>query len=128
LFIKTGVYTILFNLFLNFILIKYFGVIGAVSSTILSYMMLISLLFSYSRSINNIKWPIKKIMHGAVLIIIIISIFKLIKDYNQEYEIIIKFVLLLLFPMISIFTKLIGNKEINGLRYLWNIMVKKNIV
>ena len=127
LFIKTGFYTILFNLFLNFILIKHFGVIGAVSSTILSYTMLIFLLYSYSRIVNNIKWPIKKIMHGAVITIIIIGIFKVIKDYNLENEIIIKFVLLMLFPMISVFTKLISNKEINGLRYLWNTMVKKNI-
>ena len=66
-------------------------------------------------------------MHGAVLTIIIIGIFKVIKDYNLEDEIIIKFVLLMLFPMVSIITKLIGNKEINGLRYLWNTMVKKNI-
>ena len=87
--------------------------------------MLIFLLYSYSRSVNNIKWPIKKIMHGAVLTIIIIGIFKVIKDYNLEYEIVIKFFLLMLFPIISVFTKLIGNKEINGLRYLWNTMVKK---
>ena len=57
LFIKTGLLTISANLFLNFFLIKEYGVLGAVSSTIISYIILIFLLFIYSRGLNNIIWP-----------------------------------------------------------------------
>ena len=45
LFIKTGIYTIISNVLLNYILIKYFGIQGAVASTILSYLILVILLF-----------------------------------------------------------------------------------
>ena len=127
LFIKIGLLTILANLFLNFILIKEFGVLGAVSSTIISYIILIFLLFIYSRGLNNIIWPIKKIIHGTVLTILIISVFNIIKDFNFDYEIMIKFILLMSFPVLSILTKLIGSKEISGIKYLWKIMTEKII-
>tara|TARA_X000001036_G_scaffold21592_1_gene18103 strand:- start:1431 stop:2900 length:1470 start_codon:yes stop_codon:yes gene_type:complete len=127
LFIKTGLLTISANLFLNFFLIKEYGVLGAVSSTIISYIILIFLLFIYSRGLNNIIWPIKKIIHGTVLTILIISVFNIIKDYNFDYEIMIKFILLMSFPVLSILTKLIGSKEISGIKYLWKIMTAKII-
>ena len=125
LFIKTGIYTIFSNIFLNYILIKQFGIRGAVASTILSYLILVGLLLITSKSINVIKWPIKKILHGAFIAALVIIIFESIKDFSLNYNIIIiKFILLLLFPIISITTNLIGHKEINGLRSIWYSIVK----
>ena len=125
LFIKTGIYTIFSNIFLNYILIKHFGIRGAVASTILSYLILVGLLLITSKSINVIKWPIKKILHGAFIAALVIIIFESIKDFSLNYNIIIiKFILLLLFPIISITTNLIGHKEINGLRSIWYSIVK----
>jgi len=128
LFVKTGIYTIFSNIILNYILIKYFGIRGAVASTILSYLILVVLLLITSNSINEIRWPIKKILHGAFIAALLIIVFESIKDFTLNYEIIIKFILLVLFPIISIATKLIGYKEINGLRSIWYSMVKKSIV
>jgi O-antigen/teichoic acid export membrane protein len=125
LFIKTGIYTIISNIVLNYILIKNFGIQGAVASTILSYLILVVLLFFNSKSVNKIKWPIKKIFHGAFIALFLIITFESIKKINLDYEIIIKVLILILFPIISILTKLIGNKEINGLRFLWDTIFKK---
>ncbi|MBE76556.1 MAG: hypothetical protein CMG41_02325 [Candidatus Marinimicrobia bacterium] len=124
LFVKTGFYTIIFNIILNYFLIRQFGVIGAVASTILSYLILILLLLITSKSINQFSWPIKKILHGFCIAALLITVYLGIKDLTKEYDIFIKFILLLMFPITSIFTRLIGKKEINGLKYLWNSMVK----
>lgn len=126
LFVKTGIYTIISNIILNYILIKHFGIRGAVASTILSYLILVGLLLITSKSINVIKWPIKKIFHGIFIATLLIIIFESIKDFSLTNNniIIIKFILLLLFPIISISTNLIGQKEINGLRSIWYSIVK----
>jgi len=125
LFIKTGIYTIISNILLNYILIKYFGLQGAVASTILSYSILVILLFFSSKRVSKIKWPIKKIIHGASIASFLIITFDIIKKIDLDYEIAIKVFLLILFPIISVLTNLIGNKELNGLRSLWNSIVKK---
>jgi O-antigen/teichoic acid export membrane protein len=125
LFIKTGIYTIISNILLNYILIKHFGIQGAVASTILSYSILIILLFFSSKRVIKIKWPIKKIIHGASIASFLIIVFDIIKKIDLDYEIAIKVFLLILFPIISVLTNLIGNKELNGLRSLWGSIVKK---
>ena len=125
LFIKTGIYTIISNILLNYILIKYFGLQGAVASTILSYSILVILLFFSSKRVSKIKWPIKKIIHGAFIASFLIITFDIIKKIDLDYEIIIKVFLLILFPIISFLTNLIGNRELNGLRSLWNSFFKK---
>ena len=125
LFIKTGIYTIISNILLNYILIKHFGLQGAVASTILSYSILIILLFFSSKRVIKIKWPIKKIIHGASIASFLIIVFDIIKKIDLDYEIAIKVFLLILFPIISVLTNLIGNKEFNGLRSLWGSIVKK---
>ena len=123
LFVKTGIYTIISNIILNYMLIKHFGIRGAAASTILSYLILVGLLLITTKSINVIKWPIKKILHGVFIAALLIIIFESIKDFSLNY-IIIKFILLLLFPIISISTNLIGHKEINGLRSIWYSILK----
>ncbi len=125
LFIKTGIYTIISNLLLNYILIKNFSIQGAVASTILSYLILVILLFFSSKRVSKIKWPIKRIIHGASIAFFLIITFYILKKNDLDYEIIIKVFLLILFPIISFLTNLIGNRELNGLRSLWNSFFKK---
>ena len=125
LFIKTGIYTIISNLMLNFILIKHFSIKGAVVSTNLSYLILVILLFYSSKRVGKITLPIKRIIHGACIASFLIIIFYTTKKIDLGYEITIKFFLLTLFPIISILTNLIGSKELNGLRSLWNSFFKK---
>ena len=74
---------------------------------------------------SKIKWPIKRIIHGACIALFVIIIFHSIKKIDLGYEIIIKLFLLALFPIISLLTNLIGSKELDGLRSLWNSFFKK---
>ena len=125
LLIKAGIFTIIFNIILNYFLIKNFGVEGAVLSTILSNVILIILLLNSSKSINRFNWPIMKIIHGAIISGLLIIIFENIREITIDYSFLIKCLLLTAFPILSIFTNLIGQKEMNGVRYLWSSIFKK---
>ena len=125
LFVKIGFYTILVNIISNYFLIRDFGVEGAVASTILSYIILILLLLASSKNINQFDWPIKRIWHGALIVLLLIIVFQNIEHLIKDYEIIIKCIFLFMFPIISIITKLIGRKEINGLRFIWESIFRK---
>jgi len=125
LFVKIGFYTILVNIISNYFLIRDFGVEGAVASTILSYIILILLLLASSKNINQFNWPIKRIWHGALIALLLIIVFQNIEHLIKDYEIIIKCIFLFMFPIISIITKLIGRKEINGLRFIWESIFRK---
>ena len=125
LFIKIGIYTIASNILLNYYLIQYYGIQGAVASTILSYSILVILLFYSSKTVSKIKWPIKRIIHGFSIASLLIITFYIIKEINLDYESTIKIFLLASFPIISLMTNLIGKKELNGLRSLLNSFTKK---
>ena len=125
LLIKAGLFTIIFNIILNYFLIKNYGVEGAVLSTILSNVILIILLLNASSSINQFSWPIMKIIHGAIISGILIITFENIRGITIDYSFLTKCLLLIAFPILSVFTNLIGEKEMNGVRYLWSSILKK---
>ena len=113
------------NLILNFILIKSFGITGAVASTVLSYFVLVILLFLASKSIGNIKWPVKKFLHSSIIVIILILCSKSIGELNLHYNLLIDALILILFPIVSILTKLIGKKELQGLKNILKTIFNK---
>ncbi len=125
LFIKIGIYSMISNLILNFILIKSFGITGAVASTVLSYFVLVILLFLASKSIGNIKWPVKKFLHSSIIVIILILCSKSIGELNLHYNLLIDALILILFPIVSILTKLIGKKELQGLKNILKTIFNK---
>ena len=125
LFIKIGIYTIASNILLNYYLIQYYGIQGAVASTILSYSILVILLYYSSKTVSKIKWPIKRIIHGFSIASLLIITFYIIKEINLDYESTIKIFLLASFPISILMTNLIGKKELNGLRSLLNSFTKK---
>ena len=125
LLIKAGVFTIIFNTILNYFLIKNYGLEGAVLSTILSNVILIVLLLNSSRSINQFSWPYGKIVHGAIISAFLIIFFEIIKEITINYIIITKCLLIAAFPILSLFTNLIGQKEMNGVRHLLSSLYKK---
>jgi len=125
LLVKTGLLAIITNVCLNYFFIKNYGVEGAVLSTILSNLILILLLLNFTKSVNQFSWPMKKIVHGAIIASLIIIIFKTIQEFAIDYIFVVKCLLLIMFPILSIFTNLIGEKEMNGVRYLWSSILKK---
>ena len=106
--VKTGLLAIITNIVLNYFLIKNYGVEGAVLSTILSNFILILLLLNFTKSVNQFSWPMKKIVHGAIIASLIIIIFKTIQEFAIDYIFVVKCLLLIMFPILSIFTNLGG--------------------
>ena len=125
LLVKTGLLAIITNVCLNYFFIKNYGVEGAVLSTILSNLILILLLLNFTKSVNQFSWPMKKIVHGAIIACFIIILFKTFQEFAIDYTFVVKWILLMMFPILSLFTKLIGEKEINGVKYLWHFIFRK---
>ena len=125
LLVKVGLLAIITNVVLNYFLIKNYGVEGAVLSAILSNLILILLLLNFTKSVNQFSWPMKKIVHGAIIAFLIIIIFKTIQEFAIDYIFVVKCFLLIMFPILSLFTKLIGEKEINGVKYIWHFILRK---
>jgi len=126
LFAKIGLITIITNIILNYFLIKIFYVIGAIISTILSFSLLVCLMFFVSKDLINVNWPVKKIFHGLILTMILLIFFHVSVMYINDYKIYIKLILLCFFIAISLATNLIGQKELNGLKYLWDSLNGKS--
>jgi hypothetical protein len=66
-----------------------------------------------------------KIIHGAIISGILIITFENIREITIDYSLLTKCLLLIAFPILSVFTNLIGEKEMNGVRYLWSSILKK---
>jgi len=126
LFTKIGLITIISNIFLNYFLIKNFYVIGAISSTILSFSLLVYLMYFISKDLIDINWPVKKIFRSLILTMILLVIFHVSVIYITDYKIYIKATILSFFIIIALVTNLIGRKELNGLKYLWNSLIGKS--
>jgi len=86
---------------------------------------LILLLLNFTKSVNQFSWPMKKIVHGAIIAFLIIIIFKTVQEFAIDYIFVVKCFLLIMFLILSLFTKLIGEKEINGVKYLWHFILRK---
>ena len=125
LLVKTGILAIISNVILNYFLIKNYGVEGAVLSTVLSNLILIMLMLNSTKSVNQFSWPMKKIGHGAIIACSIIIVFKAMQGSILGYSFLIKCLLLTMFPLLSVITKLIGEKEINGIKYIWYSVFRK---
>ena len=125
LFFSTAIITMLFSVVLNWLLIENYGIFGAVIATIVSYLFLVTLLYINGKKITNIDWPISKIIYCAIIAIFLIIIVNYIIKFSPNYSIYYKCVGIILYPIISILTNLIGDKEIKGIKSICNLLVNK---
>ena len=125
LFFSTALLTMSFSFFLNWILIKYYAIPGAIAATIFSYLILVILLYRNGKKITKIEWPINKIVISSFIAILLIVMVSYVTGYYPNYSFYIKCLGFIFYIIVSVFMKLIGKKEINGFRSLWNSIFKE---
>lgn len=104
------------NLFLNYLFIKSYGMIGAAWATFLSYTVLTLTIYIASQRLVRINWAWPRLIK---LISITLIIFILISQFQSQYKelsIVLGLVGIILFVILIVITGIIGNREINGIK------------
>jgi O-antigen/teichoic acid export membrane protein len=118
------------NVSLNLLLIPLFNTIGAAISYLLSQFVCFILIYIASQKIYFIPYELKKIFKMIILSVILISASYLLNDFNIVTRLVMKTILLALFPVILYFIgfyEKIEIERINGFFNKWSkILFFKN--
>ncbi|MFH1852175.1 MAG: oligosaccharide flippase family protein [Candidatus Neomarinimicrobiota bacterium] len=122
---RAGLLAVMVNLILNYTLIKYFGVIGAAWSTTISYLVLVLLIFRESQSIMYIDWGFNRlgILFCALLCTILVVLY--FQTQFIDINIFIGFIGITIFITSLKLTKIIGDREISGIKQIFKQVFKK---
>lgn len=93
-------FTGLFNIILNYFLIEKLDIYGAAISTFLSYLLLWILIYRASQKIKYIPYEITKIFKIIVTGSLLLAVGVIIKDFPLLYRLVIKVLLIIVFPII----------------------------
>ena len=124
-FAYIGLFTIIINIFLNYLLIKSFGLLGASLSKILSFISLIVMMNYVSKNTVKIKWPIKKTIKGILLMTILLIIYYLITNHISIYDFLFKVIISFSFFVLLFFFRIIEKKEIAKIKNTYNAFINK---
>ncbi|NOZ74875.1 MAG: oligosaccharide flippase family protein [FCB group bacterium] len=109
---------IITNLILNYFLIRSFGIAGAAWSTLISYSVLSFLVYLTSRKLVAIDWGFLRLIKLTVVTFIIYGVVIFLKELFPQQQIIISFTGLVLFIIVLFVTRILGTKEIKGIKAL----------
>jgi len=117
---KYNAYVVLFaailNIGLNFILIPRFSIYGAAIATVISWAIMVVAFYKYSQHFYKIKYEIGKITSIIAIGISLYFISLLFNDVNIILAIFLKFVLILIFPLILYFFNFYEKIEIRRVK------------
>ena len=99
------------NILLNLILIPEYGVFGAASATLASYVFLNFLNYYYSKKLYNINVKFKSIYISTVIFLIIILLGIFVKFEELYLNLTYKTLLIMIFPLLLRSFKIIKNKD-----------------
>ncbi|MCF6271318.1 MAG: oligosaccharide flippase family protein [Melioribacteraceae bacterium] len=104
------VFTAFINVLLNFILIPSFGFIGAAYSLLLSTILMMILSYYFGQKIYKIPFELVKISKIVAIALLLYFVSLFVSNYGQFLNILIQFLLIILFPIllfkISIFEEI----------------------
>ena len=104
------------NILLNFIFIPKIGVIGAAIASLISYIVLVTLLYNFSQKFYYVNWKINRVIFYLAFLFIISSI----SIYSNLNLFIKAIIFIIIMPTLPLF-KLVSYKEINtGLKFIKN--------
>ncbi len=103
------------NLFLNYLLIPKFGIMGAAVATCLAYLCAVTLKFFYSRKLYRINYEFNRVFLILFTGFIIFFFGRLIDTGNLWFNIAIKLNLLIIYPLALYFIDPETRKEIQAL-------------
>jgi len=113
------IFVAIINLVLNWLTIPVWGYYGAAFSTIIAQFLFFILIYYYSQKHYFIPYEIKKVIQILIVGIILIVISQLVNPMNIVYRLIIKSVLLLLFPIILYWLKFYEEIELLRIKQIW---------
>lgn len=115
-------WAILANLISNYVLIKNYGITGAAWATLISYLILVLLVYYKSQKLVQINWSwIRLIKLGAILMVVFIITTQAQVKFNHWSEI-IGVLGIFVFTVLLILTKTISYRELNGIKSLMSYL------
>lgn len=109
------------NLFLNYVLISRFGMMGAAVSTLLSFTALALIELIFSQRVYPITFEFRRLfivlISGGVLVYVATLI-----DFSLAASIIAKFMILAVFPVLLYFLKFFEERELKKLAKIWGFV------
>ncbi len=121
---QAGVFAIFVNLLLNYLFIKYFGVMGAALATTLSYLFLTILIYHISQRVLFVNWKWKRMIKLGLVTVALLIIVLLLQAYYQEFHLGISILGVLIYVPLLLTTGIIGAREIRGIQSLFNQIIQ----
>ena len=113
---QAGLYAILSNLVLNYLLIKYFGTIGAAWATTISYLWLVILIYRASQKTVYVDWGWKRLMKLLGITLALLGFVTFMQTSFPSQRIIVAIFGLIAFIVATFITKTVGSREMDGIR------------
>jgi len=117
-----GTVAILVNLILNYFLIRSYGVLGAAWATLISYSILVLLIYSVSQKLTHIHWRWSRLFKLGLVLFASYALTELIQSLFDSWDTLISFSGLIVFVVLLRLTNTIGYREINGLKSLFKLL------
>lgn len=105
-----------FNLGLNLLLIPYFGTVGAATSSLIAQVIYFVIIYRYSQKYYHIPYRLDRVFTIIVVGAIIFVAGSLFNGYSLEIRIVVKFISLLIFPLILFALRVFDKSEIDALK------------
>jgi len=122
---KAAIIGIAVCLSLNYILIKNYGIDGAVAATILSYVIFTFSVYYLSKRVEPMDWGWLRIGKVALLTGFILSGVQFAGNQWKDFEMVFGFIGLTSFPILLWAFRIIGEREINGVKSIISFVQNK---
>ncbi|PID62380.1 MAG: hypothetical protein CR986_01730 [Ignavibacteriae bacterium] len=112
----------MFNILISLILVKYFSIIGAALSSIVTKMISFIILYKYAQKYYRIPYEISKLIKIIIIgvLILVASAVLTLSNLNILIVLLFKLLLVLLFPVILYFFNFFEPIELERIKETWN--------
>jgi len=111
------------NIVLNYLLISRFGMIGAAVSTFVSFVALALIQLVLAQRVYPVKYEFRRILIVLLVGSFLVYVATLIK-FGLFLTLLLKILLVLVFPVILYFTGFFENREIDKLVKIWHLVLR----
>jgi len=120
-----AIIAIFINLILNYLMIRNYGVLGAAWATLISYLILVTLVFHASKKLASITWGWSRLIKLGLVLLFSYAVTEGFKHQFESWDNLASFCGLALFVLLLWLTRTIGYREINGLKSLVGLIKLK---
>jgi len=113
------------NIGLNFLLVPKYGMMGAAVATIITYIVMVGILFAYNRKLMDVNYEWARIIKILIVTGTIFSLCFFIVIENLVISILFKVCIILLYPFLLYLVKFYEKKEIIKLREIRISVINK---